>query len=49
MGNESLQDRSVDRDAELLGGLHACVVRYGLGKRERPYRRGSAADGGPPI
>ncbi len=48
-GNESLQDRSVDRDAELLGGLHACVVRDGLGKRERPCRSGSAADGGPPI
>ncbi len=40
---------SVDRDTELLGGLRACVVRYRLGKRERPCRSGSAADGGPPI
>src|SRR6266851_3522627 len=48
-GNETFQDRSVDRNAELLGDLHACVVRYGLGKRERPFRWGSAADGGPPI
>jgi hypothetical protein len=48
-GNEPFQDRSVDRDAELLGGVHACVVRDGLCKQESPCRSGSAADGGPPI
>ena len=47
--NEPIQDRSVDGDAELLGGVHACAVSDCLSKRESPRRSGSAADGGPPI
>jgi hypothetical protein len=47
--NDPFQDRLVDCDAELLGGMHACAIRDGLGKRESPCRCGSAADSGPPI
>jgi len=44
-----MENRSGYRDAELLGGLRACAIRHGLGKRERSSRCGRAADGGPSI
>ena len=48
-GVGNVENRSGNRDAELLGGLHACAIRHCLGKRERSFRCGSAADGGPSI
>jgi hypothetical protein len=48
-GVGNVENRSGNRDAELLGGLRACAIRHRLGKRERSLRCGSAADGSPSI
>src|SRR5260370_36571963 len=48
-GVGNVENRSGNRDAELLGGLRACAIRHCLGKRERSLRCGSAADGSPSI
>jgi len=48
-GVGNVENRSGNRDAELLGGLRACAIGHGLGKRERSLRCGRATDGGPSI